>query len=180
MHSPTPKAAWLLAPALAVACGLGLAQVERLDLAQMVSRTDGAVAGTIVGSEVIRVDHPVDGPELYFTSLLVRGTSLYTGLDETVAVTFAGGFVSPDEGVHNSEAPSADETRAGNRVVVFYKYEPNMGGDVSGNALYAAHGGLYRVVSTRRGDVVLGRGDGYAVSSNLTLADLRGRITTLR
>ena len=40
--------------------------------------------------------------------------------------------------MHNSEAPSADDVRIGNRVVAFYKWIDNMGGDLAGNALYAS------------------------------------------
>ena len=166
--------------ALVCAATLGWAQIERLDLAHMVAKTDNAVLGTIVGKEVTRVDHPIDGPELYFTHLLIQGRSLYTGNAITVPVTFAGGFVRPGEGTWNSEAPSADDTQVGNRVVVFYKWTDNMGGDVAANAIYAAHGGLYRVVKGRQDKVVLGQGDGYAVSGNIALGELDRAIKALR
>jgi hypothetical protein len=147
----------------------------------MVAKTDGAVTGTIVGTEVIRIDDPVDGPELYFTHLLVQGTSLYTGEPETVAVTFPGGFISPGQGVWNSEAPTATETRIGNEVVVFYKWSDNIGGQLAANALYASHGGLYRTAKARNGEpLVLGRGDGYAVDLNRSLPTLRTQISALR
>ena len=51
---------------------------------------------------------------------------------------------------------------------------------MAANALYASHGGLYRVVSTKRDRVVLGRGDGYAVSQNSTLTDLSTAAAKLR
>ena len=180
MHA-TPRRLGLTALGVALLAGLGMTQIERLDLAQMVAKTDGAVAGTIVGTETVRIDDPVDGPELYFTHLLVQGTSLYSGAPETVAVTFAGGFISPTEGVHNSEAPSAADTRVGNQVVVFYQWSDNMGGQMASNALYASHGGLYRVASGRNGQqVVLGRGDGYAIDANRPLPTLQAQIATLR
>lgn len=156
------------------------AQIERLTLAQMVQRADNCVAGRIVSSEVFRVDHPIDGPELYFTTLRVEGKSLYTGADLSVPVTFAGGVMPDGQGVWNSEAPSADDTALGNEVVVFYKWTDNMGGDVAANALYAAHGGLYRVMTGRKAKVVLGRGKGYAVDANTKLADLTSAIAKLR
>ena len=171
----------VLGAVLLLGAAAARAQIERLDLAQMVARTDGAVAGTIVGTETIRIDDPVDGPELYFTHLLVQGTSLYTGAAETVAVTFPGGFVSPTEGVHNSEAPSAADTQVGNQVVVFYKWSDNMGGQLASNALYASHGGLYRTATGRQGQqVVLGRGEGYAIDANRPLPTLQAQIATLR
>jgi hypothetical protein len=165
--------------ALAIAAVLGTAQIERLDLAQMVQKTDDAVLGTIVGRNVIRIDHPVDGPELYFTSLTIEGTSMSTGQPSTVDVWFGGGFVSETEGVFNSEAPSADDQRIGNRVVAFYKFTENMGGDLAGNALMCWHGGLYRTFESRQGTVVQGRGNGYAVPSNVRLAELTTQVREL-
>lgn len=174
------RAARSVAAVVFAAAAVGWAQIERLDLAQMVAKTDNAVLGKIVGKEVIRVDSPRDGPELYFTHLLVEGRSLYTGNAITVPVTFAGGFVSPGQGTWNSEAPSADDTQVGRQVVVFYKWTDNMGGDVAANALYAAHGGLYRVIEGRQAPIVLGRGDGYAIDKNTTVADLKAAIALLR
>ena len=171
------------AAALAIAglsLGLAWAQIERLTLSEMVHRADNCVVGKIASREVFRVDHPTDGPELYFTTLRVDGKSLYNGADISVPVTFAGGVLPDGSGVWNSEAPSADDTALGNEVVVFYKWTDNMGGDVAANALYAAHGGLYRVIKGRKAKVVLGRGDGYAVDANTTLPDLKAAIGRAR
>ncbi|SRR5258705_3870491 len=155
-------------------------QVQRLDLAQMVASADNAVFGTISGKEVLRIDHPKDGPELYFTSLTIQGRSLRTGDPLTIDVTFAGGFVDARHGVYNSEAPSADDTRVGNKVVVFSKWTDNMGGGLAANAICAAHGGLYRSFENPRGaTVVQGRGEGYAVAANVELTELARRITAL-
>ena len=171
--------AWLPVLALAAASAVGVAQIERLTLDQMVQKTDDAIVGTIIKSKVFRVDHPIDGPELYFTTLTVHGNSMTDGKSKEVEVTFAGGFVSETEGVWNSEAPSADEIKIGNRVVAFHKWLDNMGGDVSAHVLYASHGGLFRVVSTRKGEVVLGKGAGYAISGNFELEQLDAEITKL-
>jgi hypothetical protein len=164
---------------LLAAGSMGLAQIQRLTLSDMVQQTDGAIVGTIAASKVFRVDHPIDGPELYFTTLTISGRSLVDQSELAVDVTFPGGFITPDEGVWNSEAPSAEETRLGNRVVAFYKWLDNMGGDVAGNALYASHGGLYQVVQGRGAQVVLGKGDGYAVSANVALEALDSEIAKL-
>jgi hypothetical protein len=137
------------------------------------------VLGTIVGRNVIRIDHPIDGPELYFTSLTIEGRSLTTDLPQTVDVWFGGGFVSPTEGVFNSEAPSMDDQKVGNQVVAFYKFVENMGGDLSGNVLSCWHGGLFRTFESRNGTIVQGRGDGYAIPSNVRLAELNERIREL-
>jgi len=150
-----------------------------MDLRSMVADTDGAVHGKILGSEVIRFDHPTDGVDLFFTHLTVKGRSLVDGTAQTVTVTYAGGFIDDKNGVHNSEAPSADDVKTGNEVVVFYKWSPNMGGDLAGNALYAAHGGLFRTANGGSGQVVLGRGDGYAISKNVLLEQLDLDITRI-
>jgi hypothetical protein len=165
---------------LAMSAALGFAQIERLDLPQMATKADNAVRGRIVAREVVRIDHPVDGPELYFTHLTVEGTSLFDGKPISVPVTFAGGFVTPEQGTHNSEAPSADEIKLGNEVVVFYKWSDNMGGDLAANALYASHGGIYRVAKTRKGEIALGKGDGYAISANIAVTDLKAQIAQAR
>ena len=157
----------------------GQAAIERLTLEQMVQKTDDALFAEITASEVIRIDSEVDGPELYFTHLTLEGESLTTGEPATVVVTFPGGFVSETEGVWNSEAPSADDQKIGNRVVAFYKHLDNAGGGLECNFLYASHGGLFRTVEAPNGTVVLGRGDGYAVDANITLESLTKAIETL-
>lgn len=164
--------------ALLFAALLG-AEIQRLDLSTMVASTDDAVFGKILGREVIRFDHPEDGPDLFFTHLTVEGRSLVDGSAQTVTVTYPGGFIDEENGVHNSEAPSEDDVKDGNQVVVFYKWSPNMGGDLAGNALYASHGGLFRTAKGSKGRVVLGRGDGYAVATNVLLDQLDENITRL-
>lgn len=152
------------------------ASIEQLDLAAMVTKADGAIEGTITRSRVIRIDHPKDGTELYFTLLTIEGRSLADGSARTVEVFFAGGFVDARHGVFNSEAPAADDVRVGNRIVAFYKHTDDAGGGLAGNALYAAHGGLYRTFDAAQGTIVQGRGDGYALRANVRLADLRVQV----
>ena len=154
------------------------AQIERQTLDQMVAKTDNAVLAEITGHKVFRVDDPVDGPELYYTTLTLQGRSLEDGKPITVDVTYPGGFIDDEHGAHNSEAPSADDVKVGNTVVAFYRWSDNMGGGVSANALYASHGGLFRTVGSPTGTVVLGRGEGYAIESNKSVANLEAAIRT--
>lgn len=163
---------------LALAAGSSDAAIERLDLSQMMQRADDAVHGVIVDKQVFRVDHPVDG-RMYFTTITVDGTSLTTGQKVQVPVTYLGGWINEQEGADISEAPSEAVTAVGREVVVFYKWLDDMGYGVSANALYAAHGGVYQVVGKASKKVVLGRGQGYAISSNDTLVNLRKRVTAL-
>lgn len=173
---------WALA-ALAVTAlaGAALAQIVRLDLPQMVAATDDAVLGTIRSSKVFRTDGNGPGQvrELYFTTLTIEGRSLSTDQPLSVDVTFPGGMLSPKEGAYNSEAPAAADIQVGNRVVAFFKHVDDLGNGLTANALYASHGGLYRVYTARGEDVVQGRGNGYAISNNWRLSELDQEITRL-
>ena len=180
MKLSRPSALLLAAGALTGLCALGTAQVERFSMERMLSQTTDAVYGEIIDSDVFKVDHPIDGPDLYYTELTVEGESLLTGEAQEIRVIFPGGFIDAEHGVYNSEAPSADDVKLGNRVVVFSKWLDNIGGDVSGNRLWASHGGLFRTFTSRGRQVVQGRGDGYAVDSNVGMTDLRERITSIR
>ena len=157
----------------------GFAQIKSLTLEEMVETADNAVYGTIVSSHVFRVDHPVDGPEMYFTTLRIDGRSLADSTPISVDVTYHGGFLSETEGVFNSEAPSADDVKVGNRVVVFYAWKDNMGGGVAANAMVAAHGGLFRTVEGPTGATVLGRGQGYAVNKNVRVGSFESALGNL-
>lgn len=152
------------------------ADIEPLTLSRMCELIDGAVDGVIVRRYAFRVDHPVDGPELYFTTLTLEGTSLVEGQSVSIDVTYAGGITPEGEGVFNSVAPPRDDVKLGQRVVVFYRWTDDMGGEVSANALIAARGGLYRVVEGPSGPVVLGRGGGHAVERNQRLGDLQREV----
>ena len=179
MNLPSLRVLGLSVVALAASALVSTAQIQRLDLTQMVAKTDDSLVGEIIAKKVFRVDHPVDGPEMYFTTITVRGRSLVEGRVVQAEVTYPGGFISPEEGVYNSEAPTEDETRLGNEVVVFYFWNDNMGGGVAGNMLQASHGGIYRVVKTVQGHVALGKGDGYALDKNWKLVDLDQEVTRL-
>ena len=166
--------------AIAATATLAWASILRLDLAGMMKLSDNVVIGTITHRETIRIDHPVDGPELYYTALTIEGHSLKDEQNVTVVVWFGGGFVDPRHGVHNSEAPSDDDQKLGNQVVAFYHWEENMGGDHAGNALVAWHGGLYRTFASRAGKtIVQGRGEGYAIPTNVEIGELSAQVKAL-
>jgi len=167
------------AAALLTAASLTQAQIERLSLESMVQKTDDTLFAEIISKEVIRIDDAKDGPQLYFTHLTLEGKSLETGQRVSVIVTFPGGFITPEDGVWNSEAPADDDIKIGNRIVAFYKHLDNAGGGLACNFLYASHGGLYRTVEGPKGTVVLGRGEGYAINANTSLKDLGTAVTKL-
>ncbi len=175
----SPFALLAIAAALVGVSALGTAMIERLDLSQMVKKTDNAVFGTIVARNVVRIDHPVDGPELYFTTVTIEGRSLENDKPVTIDVSHMGGWIDETHGSFVSEAPSADDTKVGNKVVCFYKHVENMGGDFAGNVIYTWHGGIYRTFDRKGDTVVQGRGDGYAIQGNVTLLDLQSQIAKI-
>ena len=154
------------------------ARIEALSLEEMLARCDNAIFGEIVARHVTFVPEP-DGPGLYFTTLTLEGYGLVDRVPIRVDVTHGGGFLDEERGVFNSEAPSADDTRVGTRVVAFYKWVENMGGGLSGNVLYAGHGGLFRTVEGPLGTMALGRGESFAVRSNMRLDQLHTAALTL-
>ena len=165
----------LLPVAVVCLAAVAAASIERLTLRQMIAKADAGVYGEIVEREVTAVPLDRGGVEMTFTTLHVKGHDLVSGDEVTVAVSFPGGVIG-ERGSYNSEAPSADDTKVGKQVVVFYKWSDNMGGGFAANALYASHGGLFRTFTDKKGRVVVqGRGQGYAVSKNIRLADLKQR-----
>ncbi len=126
-----------------------------------------------------RVDS-ADGPDNYFTTLTIEGREVGAETPVTVEVTFLGGFINETEGTFNSESPAAGNVEVGNRIVAFYKWMDDMSGGVSANALMCAHGGLYRTMDGPKGTVVLGRGKGYAVTSNRKIERLDTQVRSLQ
>lgn len=165
---------------LGIAAHDGQAQIKKYTLPEIVTEADGAVFGQIVAKRVFRVDDPVDGPELYFTTITVQGRLLDDETTVSMDLTYNGGFIDDEHGVWNSEAPSAADTKIGNQIVAFFKWQDNIGGGVSANAIVAMHGGLYRTASGGSRPVVLGRGAGYAIERNVSVSNLEKSIRQVR
>ncbi|MDA1264842.1 MAG: hypothetical protein O2816_07175 [Planctomycetota bacterium] len=152
---------------------LAEASIERLTLRQMIAKSDAGLVGEIIATKVIAVPLDDGGDELTFTELTIEGADLITGDAVTVTVSYPGGVLPGDRGSYNSEAPSQDDVKLGNRVLAFYTWTDNLGGGHATNELHAWHGGLFRTFTDKQGRVVVqGRGPGYAVSRNMRLADL--------
>jgi hypothetical protein len=155
-----------------------LASIERLDLRLMVTKADGAVVGSIASVTSTLHARP-DAGEHVFSHVRIVGTDLYTGAPADVTVSFIGGrygeFVD-----FCCEQPTTNDLKVGGKVVAFYKWAPGMGGGDGMNALYASHGGIFPVLAGPRGEVVLGKGDGYAVSANVPLLQLQAEANAIR
>ena len=172
----------VIAPLALALCSLAAtaaAQVKSMDLPEMVSVADQAVHGRILSKRVARIDAP-DGRTLYYTTMTVEGRLLDAGTPVRVDVTFSGGFLNEEEGYWHSEAPSADDTRVGNDVVLFTKWTDGMGGALRANWIVAEHGGLFRTVDGPDGPLALGRGQGYAIAKNVRVADLSKAVERIK
>lgn len=151
----------------------GRACIEELDLPQMVAKTDAAVRGEITGVRTVRYV-PQGDDRLIYTLVTVEGTDLYTGQPRTLEAAFLGGTYQGDSMMVTS-MPAPDEYRLGNDVVVFSAPVEGWGPEAD-RCVYAAMGGIFRVMDGRKGEVVLGKGEGFAVENNVLLAELRESI----
>jgi hypothetical protein len=173
----------ILLGALVVALGgvIAQAQIKRLTLEQMTTVTDNAILGTIKARRAIDLGSERDGFGLYYTIITIEGESLYTGRATTVDIAVRGGWLDKERGIGSwdSESPTDDETAQGKKVVAYYKWVDNIGRGVGANILNASHGSLFRTVEGPTGTVVLGRGEGYAISKNTSVVSLKKATATI-
>ena len=153
--------------------------IEALTLRQMLGYADDGIVGTVVDRHVFHVDHAVDGT-MYFTTITVEGASLLTGEKQTRGITFYGGIDDQGEGWVTTVTPSSRDTALGRKVVAFYAKTQAMGYGVAGNALIAAHGGLFQTAKRGTKELVLGRGRGFAIEDNTTVPALRSQARAIR
>jgi len=151
--------------------------IVKVDLPQMVERVDGAVAGRIVEAWTTWQEPPNTIARVY-THLRIVGEDLFTGKETVRIVSYFGGVHQGYDQRH-PDMPNPEDVRVGHRVVVFHKWSPTMGG-VGMEGIYASFGGIFRVEAGPKGEVVIGRGEGFAVDRSASLAELRGRVATLR
>lgn len=167
----------LSAALVAVLGALGSSAILELNLDEIVTQSDQAVYGEVIERSVHKVvtEESTD----YYTTLTIEGRLVGSKTPVTVDVTYGGGFISEEEGVYNSESPSDAETQVGRSIVAFYKWQDGFAG-AGANALYNAHGGLFRTDVGPAGTIVLGRGKGYAIDRNIGLTKLDGEVTSIR
>lgn len=158
---------WLAFPLLALLlAGAGHACIKALTLDEMVGKTDAAVLGTVTNVETVRYTPPGDDRMIY-TVVTVEGEDLYTGKARTLKAAFVGGTYQ-GESMLVTSMPAPSEYRLGSRVLAFSAPVDGWGPQV-GRCLYAAMGGVFQV----HGDVVFGKGEGFAIEGNLRLQELR-------
>ncbi len=169
---------WLLAAALTVLLVQGgSACIEELDLAKMISKTDSAVHGTITDVRTVRFV-PEGDDRLIYTILTVEGEDLYTGNTTTVEAAFLGGTFE-DDSMMVTSMPAPSEYRLGNEVVVFRGAVEGWGPEID-HCVYASMGGIVRTIDTKKGPVVLGKGEGFAVEGNVRVSNLKNEISNLQ
>lgn len=148
---------------------VAFAQIVALDLRGMLERADSAIVGSIVEKSVW--SGPLGSPNttVEFTTLKVQGEDLVRGGEVTHLITFLGSETRPC-----SEMPTANETKVGTKGVFFSKkLNETWGGRADQWSMVAAQGGIFRVESGPKGDVVIGKGQGFAVSENRLMTELR-------
>jgi hypothetical protein len=137
---------------------------------------DVAVVGEIV--EVTYSQFPLDdGSPAAYTNLRVRGESLFTGKAEEVVASFVGGYID-GERIASSVEPSPNETKRGRKVVVFTAPWPSSG-NAPARCIVAQHGGIFLVEKGPKGEIVTGKGKGFALEKNVPLADLKAQAAEL-
>ncbi|KAA3605191.1 MAG: hypothetical protein DWQ01_21620 [Planctomycetota bacterium] len=153
--------------------GGAFACIEALDLAKMVDRTDTAVRGTITDVRTVKYTPPGDD-RLIYTILTIEGEDLFTGKERTLEAAFLGGTYEGDSMMVTS-MPAASDYRLGNKVVVFSAPVEGWGPEID-RCVYAAMGGIFKEVATKKGPVFLGKGEGFAIDQNMSLSQLQAGI----
>ena len=153
-----------------LAAPVALAAIEQLDLRKMLERADSAVLGKIEKRFTWTFEVP-DLGAMEFTTLRLVGEDLVDGKAVTKDVTFIGSQAQP-----NSEMPAEADTREGTAILAFTKTGKAFGMRHDAAWVIAAHGGIFRVEGGPKGEVVIGRGEGYAVETNVLAGDLRSRV----
>ncbi|MFN0207750.1 MAG: hypothetical protein ACKVS6_15690 [Planctomycetota bacterium] len=148
---------------------VAFAQIESLNLSQMLERADSAIVGSVIEKKTWEAD--IDGLQVEFTTITVEGEDLYSGKNIKKEISYLGSEARPV-----SEMPVENESRTGTRALFFSVARPKFGGRENQNSLMAAQNGIFRIEAGPKGDVVVGKGAGAAVEANVFLKDLRGNV----
>lgn len=150
-----------------------LASVVSLDLRQMLERADSAVIGTVTEKKTWEGTIANYPAALDFTTIVVDGEDLVSGKTIKREITYLGSDAKPV-----SEMPAEAETRVGTRALFFSVAMPgDWGGRQNQNSLVAAQNGVFHIEGGPKGDVVIGKGKGAAVDTNIFESELRKNVT---
>ena len=158
-------------------CGAALlavpvaAAIKAMTLGEMLATTHDTVLAEITGKSTFAVPYPFE--EAVWTRLTVEGESLRTGQPFSGSVVFLGSH-DPADQFGTSEMPTLQDTRVGNRAVLFFETDK----DFPGGATKVAHNlsYVYRVEDGFGTPVLIGKGEGAAFPENAKLADVRAQV----
>ena len=156
-----------VALAVALLAAGSLAAVKALTLSELMAITTDTAHVRIVAKSTFRMDYPLAGA--VWTKLSVVGESLRTGAPVKADLVFMGSH-DPNDRYTMSEEPTLQDTRVGNEAVVFWYDDPDMPAVGGGHRIFDLSG-VYRIEPGFGTPVVIGKGDGFAWSENLKLAD---------
>lgn len=150
---------------LALPCA---AAIKALTLDELTAITHETLLVRITGSATFAPGVP--DAEAVWTRLSVEGESLRSGQPFSGSVTFLGSH-DPADHFGTSEMPTLQDTRLGNRVLLFAERLA----DFSGGPALVAHNlsYVYRVEDGFGTPVVLGKGEGAAFPVNVKLSEAR-------
>ncbi len=158
-----------IVPRIALSLGLlvaaSAAAVKALTLTELMEITTDAAHVSITARSSMQLDYPMEGA--VWTRLTVEGVSLRTGEPVQTELMFLGSHEAGDR-FSISEMPTLQDTRLGGEAIVFWWDDPLLAG--------GAHrifdlSGVYRVEQAFGAPVVIGKGEGFAWSENVKLAD---------
>ena len=156
-----------VALAVALLTAGSLAAIKALTLSELMAITTDAAHVRIVAKSTFRMDYPLPGAA--WTKLSVVGESLRTGAPVKTDLVFMGSH-DPNDRYTMSEEPTLQDTRVGHEAVIFWWDDPDMPAVGGGHRIFDLSG-VYRVEPSFGAPVVIGKGDGFAWSENLKLAD---------
>jgi hypothetical protein len=154
-----------IALALAVLAIGSTAAIKALTLSELMEITTDAAHVRITARASVPLDYPFEGA--VWTKLSVTGTSLRTGLPVATDLMFLGSH-EPDDRFTISEMPTKQDTRVGGEAIAFWWDDPQLA--EGGHRLFDLSG-VYRVEQAFGAPVVIGKGEGFAWSENVKLAD---------
>jgi len=163
---------WLAAGLVLAASALpAAATIKMMTLRELMQATDDCLDAQIVAKDTFRVDAP-DYEGMVFTRIHVVGESMRTGETVETDLVYTGSH-DPADQYGSSEMPLLKDVRLGNRVVIFYGVDET---NLSGPNQVWAWNCAYRVESVLGQPVVMGKGEGFAFTQNVTLAEARERV----
>ncbi len=146
-----------------------VAGIKAMTLPELMELTQDTMLVTILDKTTEPI--VVNEERWVFTKMTVAGESLRTGEAVSTDLHFWGSH-DPTDRFTISEMPTLQDTRVGTRVVVFTNNDDRFDGRTFVNHLAA----IFRVESAFQTEVVMGKGEGAAVSKNAKLSDVRTQV----